>query len=196
MPEIPLAEQSDIELIQAARQDDEAAFGILVNRYLPSVYAFCLRYTSNPPDADDVAQETFVKAWRHLGRFDLEKSFKTWLFAIAKNTATDIMRKRRTVAFSQFDTEDDSNVLIDTLTDTEPLPEEIFDEATRAEDVRKALSELKPRDQTILELRYREELSFEEISQLLSIPANTVRSLHRRALMALRKSLASLAGQI
>jgi RNA polymerase sigma-70 factor (ECF subfamily) len=179
----------DIDLIAAARQDDEAAFKILVDRYLPSVYNFCVRYTGNNSDADDVAQETFLKAWRHLGRFNTDKPFKTWLFAIAKNSATDIMRKRRSVTFSQFDTADDTNVLVDTLADPEPLPEELFERASLANDVRTALVHLKPRDQAILQFRYVEDLSFEDIARVLSMSPNTVRSLHRRALIALRKIL-------
>jgi RNA polymerase sigma-70 factor (ECF subfamily) len=180
---------SDSDLIEAARRDNEIAFKILVTRYLPSVYNFCVRYTGSPSDADDATQEAFLKAWRHLGRFNPEKSFKTWLFAIAKNSATDIMRKRRSVTFSQFDTSDDSNALVDTLADPEPLPEELFTQASLATDVRAALSHLKPGDQTILELRYVEELSFEEISKILRMSPNTVRSQHRRALIALRKIL-------
>ena len=182
-------ESSDTDLITAARQDDEAAFKLLVDRYLPSVYSFCVRYTGNPSDAEDAAQEAFLKAWRHLSRFNTDKSFKTWLFAIAKNSATDLMRKRRSVNFSQFDTADDGNVLVDTLADPEPLPEELFERASLAKDVRSALTFLKPRDQAILELRYVEDLSFEDISRVLGMSANTVRSLHRRALIALRKGL-------
>jgi RNA polymerase sigma-70 factor (ECF subfamily) len=180
---------TDAELIAAAREDDERAFKFLVDRYLPSVYGFCVRYTGSPSDAEDAAQEAFLKAWRSLSRFNPDKSFKTWLFAIAKNSATDLMRKRRSVHFSQFDTADDSNVLVDTLTDPEPLPEELFERASLATDVRGALSELKPRDQTILELRYTEDLSFEDIAKILKISPNTIRSLHRRALMSLRKVL-------
>ena len=190
MNDSPLSSDSlDIDLILAAKRDDENAFKVLVDRYLPSVYGFCTRYTGNPSDAEDAAQEAFLKAWRHLGRFDTQKSFKTWLFAIAKNSATDIMRKRRSVNISQFDTADDSNVLIDTLADPEPLPEELFERASLATEVREALAILKPRDQTILDLRYTEDLSFEDIAKILRISPNTIRSLHRRALIALRKVL-------
>ena len=77
------------------------------------------------------------------------------------------MRRRRSVTISQFDGPDESNVLIDTLTDPEPLPEELFERASLATDVRGALNVLKPRDQTILELRYGDDLSFEEIAKIL-----------------------------
>jgi RNA polymerase sigma-70 factor (ECF subfamily) len=188
MPPLPES-PADAELIQEARDGSDDALRQLVNRYLPSVYTFCMRYMGNSDDAQDAAQETFLKAWRNLGRFDTKKSFKTWLFAIAKNTATDIMRKRKSVVFSKFDNDDDSNVLTDTLTDTEPLPEELFDRALAAGEVQTALQTLKPRDRMLLSLRYDEELSFEDIAKIMKISANTIRSLHRRALMSLRAVL-------
>jgi RNA polymerase sigma-70 factor (ECF subfamily) len=180
---------TDAELVQRVLISDDIALKELVDRYLPSVYTFCLRYMGNAEDAQDAAQETFLKAWRKLRRFDTSKSLKTWLFAIAKNTATDLMRKRKSVVFSKFDTTEDSNVLTDTLADPEPLPDEIFARASLASDARAALAQLPSRDRAILSLRYEEEESFEDISKILNIPANTVRSMHRRALITLRKLL-------
>jgi RNA polymerase sigma-70 factor (ECF subfamily) len=180
---------TDSELVEAVLDGNESALKELVDRHLQAIYTFCLRYTGNPEDAQDAAQETFLKAWKSLGRFNREKSLRTWLFAIAKNSATDIMRKRKSVAISKFDAPDESNVLIDTLADPEPLPDELFEREALATEVQTALAELPPRDQTILSLRYQEEQSFEDIARILKLPANTVRSLHRRALIALRKLL-------
>jgi RNA polymerase sigma-70 factor (ECF subfamily) len=179
----------DSALVLKVLKGDDVALKELVDRHLPSVYTFCLRYTGSPDDAQDAAQETFLKAWRKLKRFDTKKSFRTWLFAIAKNTATDIMRKRKSVPFSKFDTAEENNVLTDTLADPEPLPDELFERASLASDARDALAQLPARDRAILSLRYEEEESFENIARILKIPANTVRSLHRRALIALRKLL-------
>jgi RNA polymerase sigma-70 factor (ECF subfamily) len=179
----------DAVLVKRVVRGDDAALKILVDRHLPALYTFCLRYMGNPDDAQDAAQETFVKAWKKLKRFDTKKSFKSWLFAIGKNTATDIMRKRKSVAISKFDAADESNVLIDTLADPEPLPDEIFEQASFATIAQEAVAKLPPRDRAILSLRYEEEESFEDIARILKIPANTVRSLHRRALIALRKLL-------
>lgn len=182
-------ELEDSDLVLLAREGNAEAFNTLVDRHLQAVYTFCLRYTGSKEDAQDAVQETFVKAWKNLRRFDIKKSFRTWCFAIAKNSATDLMRKRKSVPFSKFDTSEDSNVLTDTLADPEPLPEEIFESASLAEDVRDALEDLSTRDRTIISLRYEEEQSFEDIAKILRIPANTVRSLHRRALIQLRKLL-------
>jgi RNA polymerase sigma-70 factor (ECF subfamily) len=180
---------TDAELVEKVLAKDDAALKELVDRHLQAIYTFCLRYTGSPEDAQDAAQETFVKAWKKLQSFDTKKPFRTWLFAIAKNSATDLMRKRKTVSFSKFDTGEDSNVLVDTLADPEPLPDEVFERASLTSDARGALAQLPARDRAILSLRYEEEESFENISRILKIPANTVRSLHRRALIALRKLL-------
>ncbi len=184
---MPDEQQSDQELIEKARSGNDEALQELVNRHLQALYTFCVRYMGNTEDAQDAVQETFLKAWRNLNRFDSKRSLRTWLFAIAKNTATDIMRRRRSVTFSRFDADDDSNVLMDTLADPEPLPEELFERALQAGEVQEALKEVRPRDRMILNLRYEQELSFEEIAKILKMSANTVRSLHRRALITLRK---------
>ena len=192
MPKISKSVESptDAELVHLVLEGDDHALKELVDRHLQSVYTFCLRYTGSPEDAQDAAQETFLKAWKKLQRFDTSKSFRTWLFAIAKNSATDLMRKRKSVPLSKFDSEE-NNVLTDTLADPEPLPDELFARASLASDAREALEQLPPRDRAILSLRYDEEESFENIARILKIPANTVRSLHRRALIILRKLLES-----
>lgn len=176
---------TDHELAAAARDGDDAALRLLLERHLPAVYTFCARFIGNPEDAQDAAQEAFLKAWRNLARFDLERSFRTWVLAIARNASIDLMRKRRPLAFSQFAAET-ASAFEETIADPEPLPEEVFARATLAEDVRAALAHLPPRSRAILSMRYEEELSFEEIAQVMDMPANTVRSTHRRALSALR----------
>ncbi len=178
----------DSELVHEVLRGNDLALQTLVERHLTAVYTFCLRYTGNVEDAEDASQEAFLKAWKKLKHFNTKKSFRTWLFTIAKNSATDLMRKRKSVAFSKFDTED-SNVLTDTLADLEPLPDELFERASLASDARSALATLPSRDRAILTLRYDDEESFENIARIMKIPANTVRSLHHRALAVLRKVL-------
>ncbi len=179
----------DAELVKKVLAKNDDALRELVQRHLQAIYTFCVRYTGNTEDAQDATQETFIKAWKKLKTFNTKKSFRTWLFAIAKNTATDLMRKRKAVTFSKFDIGESQNVLTDTLVDPEPLPDELFERASLASDARSALAQLPARDRAILSLRYEEEESFEAIAHILKIPANTVRSLHRRALIALRAIL-------
>lgn len=180
---------SDAELILYVQDGNDEALQELVRRYIQAVYTFCVRYTGNPDDAQDVTQETFLKAWRSIDRFDTNKSFRTWIFAIARNTANDLMRKRKSVPFSFFDKEDADTSVVDTIADEEPLPDELFADAARADEVRAAIQQLKSRDQLIISMRYEDELSFEDIAKILNVPAATIRSLHRRALVALRPFL-------
>ncbi len=182
-------ELTDAELIKEIREGDGAALDILVRRHISAIYTFCLRFTGNPDDAQDATQETFLKAWKNLGRFDTRKPFRTWLYAIARNTATDLLRKRKHIPFSLFDSDDSETSIADSLIDEELLPDELFERTADAEKIHDAVEKLKSRDQLIISMRYEEELPFEDIAKILLIPAATVRSLHRRALTALRKSL-------
>ena len=94
------------ELVAQYLQGDELAFKEITNRTLGNVYSFALRFTGNESDAQDIAQETFVKAWRHLASYRPETSkFSTWLMRIAHNTAIDYLRKKKQVPFSSFDVE-------------------------------------------------------------------------------------------
>lgn len=183
-------DEADRDLIERAKRGDDAAFDTFTKNYLSAVYTFCLRYLGNSDDAQDAVQETFVKAWRSLGKFDTKRAVKPWLFQIAKNTATDLMRKRRSIAFSDIVTTADSDLdFSDTLPDAEPLPDNMFETEELGETVRLALAALPARDRLLLLLRYEEGFSFEEIANILETPANTVRSLHRRALVSLREKL-------
>ena len=91
---------------------DESAFAELTKRHLSGVYSFVVRYVGNAEEAEDITQDTFLKAWKSLKKYDPSSSkFKTWLFRIARNTSIDFLRKKKHVPFSQFETEGGVNVL-------------------------------------------------------------------------------------
>ncbi len=182
-------EPTDAQLIAAYRSGDDAALNALVLRYLPLVFRFGYRLTGNAQDAEDVAQATFVKVWRYLKRYRSDASFKAWLFSIARNCAFDVLRKRRDISFSSFENADGDNALVDSLTDPEPLPDELVARAQDANTLESLLSQLPLSQRTVLLLCYQEQLTFEEISQVIGQPLNTVKSHHRRALITLRKLL-------
>lgn len=184
---MPMSDEQ--ELIEQAQAGDDAAFDTLVARHLPSVYRFIARFTGKPELAEDAAQETFVKAWRNIGRFDSARPLVPWLLQIARNAATDLLRKeKRTLPFAQLES-DDSMTFAETEADTEPRADELFAKAESAQQVRALLSALTPREQALIALRYDDELPFEDIAQILKVPASTVRSIHRRALAKLRTAL-------
>ncbi len=177
------------ELVAQYLQGDELAFKEITNRTLGNVYSFALRFTGNESDAQDIAQETFVKAWRHLASYRPETSkFSTWLMRIAHNTAIDYLRKKKQVPFSSFDVEE-KNVLAETVPDPALLAEEALIQAEDAQTLQAAIQQLPAPQREVLLLHYTNHLTFEEIGTLLHASINTVKSRHFRALITLRKLL-------
>lgn len=177
-------------LIQKHRDGDAQAFEELVNMYTKQVYAFVYRSIADKNDASDIVQEVFLKVWRHLDSFDTTLPFKPWLFAIARRTTIDWLRKRRSVTFSDlsFDEENDGSFEAN-LPDPEPLPDELFTHKELAVELEAALAKLPPDDSMIVLLHLHDELTFEEIAGVMQKPMNTVKSQYRRALIKLRKIL-------
>ena|SRR3989344_1789222 len=177
---------SDTGLVSQYFEGDGKALEELFGRYFRQVYAFAHSYAKNTKDAEDIAQETFLKAWRNLKKFDANKSFKTWLFAIAKNTAIDFFRKKREILFSALDNNDGENIFAETLADTAMLPTELSERNENIRGLALAAARLPRKYGEIISLRYDEDLSFSEIARFLGEKLNTVKSRHRRALMMLK----------
>lgn len=185
-----MALMSDEDLIAASLRGEDRAFEELVERYLRPVYSFALRFTGNEADAEDIAQESFLKVWKNLRNYSPQSArFKTWLMHIVRNTAIDHLRKKTHVPFSAFEDQDGDNSLTDTLADDAPLPDEI---AAHAEDVASlgsALQELSLPHREILLLYSGNDFSFQEIGLILGVSPHTIKSRYRRALAALRTAL-------
>ena len=182
-------DKSDEELVLAYRAGEAEALNELVRRHLNGVYTFSLRFAGGEQEAEDIAQETFVKAWHGISSYNPAASkFKTWLLRIARNTAIDFLRKRKNVPFSQFESEG-VNVLAETISDESESPEEALAREGDAAEVMAALVTLAPRHREVLLLYYTNQGTFEEIGQMLGEPSNTVKSRHRRAIQALREAL-------
>ncbi len=183
--------KNDSELIASYLSGDEAALQALFERYLKPVYGFVYRYVGNAGDAEDITQDAFVNAWKNLKKFDRSRNFKTWLFAIAKNAALNWLKKKKPALFSEFEKEDGGNLLAETLADPAPLPEKIFADKELGRKLAAAMEGLKPDYRTVLLLYYNDHLTFEEIGEAVGKPLNTVKSQHRRALIALRTQIAN-----
>ena len=181
--------RTDSQLITAYLDGDRQSLDVLVARYFKTIYGFAARFAGNGEDAEDITQETFVKAWRHLKRFDPERNFKTWLFAIAKNTALDFLKKKRAVPFSAFKNAAGENGLLETLANSAPLAAEALERREAGDLVRNFLEKLSPAQRTTLALRYGNDLTFRAIAERLGEPLHTVKSRNRRALAALGKLL-------
>ena len=181
-----MTNNNDEILTRKYLQGDEKSLEVLILTYLKPIYSFVYRYVGNGQDAEDITQEVFVRVWRNLKKFDQNKSFKTWIFSIAKNASLDFLKKKKAIPFSEFEREDGGNIIIDTLADPSPLPPELLEKAGMARMLNEAMEKLSPQYRMVLFLRYNDHFNFREIAESLNEPLNTVKSRHRRALVMLR----------
>jgi len=182
-----MAEISDAELISAYLSGDEKSLEILIEKYLKAVYRFVYPIVKNSSDAEDLTQEIFVRVWKKITKFDRDKKFSSWLFAIAKNAAIDFIRRnKKTRNFSGLAV-GESFSIEETLADTQPTPAETVQMIELHKTLAPAIKKLPAIDQQIIELRDEQALTFREISKTLQTPLNTVKSRYRRALTFLRK---------
>ena len=182
-------EKNDQQLIENFLAGDDASFEILIKRFLKTVYNFIFRLTGGDASlTDDLTQETFFKAWKNIKKFDPEKSFKTWLFVIAKNSARDFWKKKKTLPFSLFENSEGFNKL-DEVAEDKPLPDEILEQLETVDELEWKMKNIPKKYQTILFLRYKDDLSVIQIAKVLDIPYNTAKSQHQSALRALKERI-------
>ena len=179
----------DKTLIQQVLEGNQDAFALLVERYQKQVYNLCLRMMNHPTDAEDLAQEAFVKAWRGLRFYKFESSFSTWLYRLTTNVCIDHLRqqKRKNAASLTVSEEDDGREL--EVPDVAPGPEEQAIQAENRQAVADAMVLLEEEYRLALTLRVVDELSYEQISEVLDIKVGTVKSRIARARERLRKIL-------
>ena len=177
---------SDEQLIRQYLDGDKKNFEEIVERYLKIIYNFVYRLIGNEKNAEDITQEIFLRVWKNIKKFDTKKSFKTWIFTIAKNASIDYLRKRKDIIMSTFDNEDGGNVVLDNIIDEELKPDEIFALAKDKKTVELAMDKISIVQKEIIVLKYMNEMSLFEIAEIMDIPLNTVKSHHRRALIKIR----------
>ena len=182
-----MKEMTDNELVSSYRDGNKLAFETLVNRHLKAVYFYCVRLVGKE-EANDMAQEVFIKVWKKLNRYDVEKNFRVWLFRIARNTCLDWLRKKRSILFSDLKKEEDVSVEENIPEQRKGIEEELL-AADQKNELDSALLKLSVPEQEVFELYYRDELNFQEIAEALKLSINTVKSRHRRGLQELRKMI-------
>jgi RNA polymerase sigma-70 factor (ECF subfamily) len=165
------------ECIARARAGDEAAFTPLVETYQTAVYNLCYRMLGDPPEAEDAAQEAFLRAFSQLRRYDPTRSFKTWLFSIASHHCIDRLRKRRVTWLS---IDEDDLPPHPNLREPAAGPEETVSRREQAKVIQSHLSKLSPEDRGVIVMRYWYDLSYEEIAEATRTTVSAVKSrLHR-----------------
>lgn len=170
--------KKDLNLVEKAIKGDQAAYAELMGRYRESIYFMMLKMVKNTDDADDLTIEAFGKAFNRLEQYSPSYAFSTWLFKIASNNCIDFIRKKR-IQVTSMDTgvrtEDGEVIFIDSKSGTLD-PEETLEQKQKVMHMRDLVSKLKPRYRILVEKRYFEELSYEEISEELNLPLGTVKA--------------------
>jgi RNA polymerase sigma-70 factor, ECF subfamily len=197
----PDARDPDLDLIEAYRRGTGSAFDVLVHRHEARVLRLCSRILSDADAALDAAQETFVKAWRALAQFHGDARFSTWLTRIAINQCRNELRRRRTVKHTQPLSLDatppgSESPTRDVVPASGPDPYEVARGREVQQALALALSEIDDEAREVLLLRDAEDLSYDEIAQILEVPIGTIRSRLHRARGDVRRRLGSVLSDV
>jgi RNA polymerase sigma-70 factor (ECF subfamily) len=170
--------KQDLVLVEEAKKGKQAAYAELMDRYRDSIYFTMLKMVKNTDDADDLTIEAFGKAFNRLEQYSPSFAFSTWLFKIASNNSIDFIRKKRiqvTSMDSGFSNSDGESIQIDARS-TGLNPEETIIQGQRIDHMRLLVSKLKPKYRELVEKRYFEEMSYEEIAEEMNLPLGTVKA--------------------
>lgn len=159
--------------IEKAKIGDQVAFTSLLDYYWNEVYGFMLKRTENETDAEDITIETFAKAFDKIAAYNPEFQFNTWLIAIAKNVHIDMLRKKKSILFIDITDEEDNQAY--NVADSSPSPEDKIITEQNLSRLLQFIKELKPHYQEVIQLRYFQELSYQEISEQLQEPLSNVK---------------------
>lgn len=177
-------------LIRRAQRGDADVFEQLLLEHQKNVYNLCYRMAGNPDDAMDLSQETFLRAWRCLDQYQFASAFSTWLYRLCSNICIDFLRRRRrqqTVPLTFEDADGEEQTYA--VPDAQPLPEEQVELKLTREILQAAMAQLLPEHRAVLQLRVVNEMSYEQIADVLDIQIGTVKSRLSRARNQLKKIL-------
>lgn len=189
----------DYHLIRAALdKDDQKAYAELMGRYRDSVYFMLLKMVNNKDDADDLTIEAFGKAFKRLSQYTPNYAFSTWLFKIASNNCIDFIRRKKMITFSidrTFENDEGGEMSMDIKAEG-MNPEESMVKKQKVKHMHEVVEKLKPRYRVLVEMRYFDELSYEEIAEKLELPLGTVKAQLFRAREFLANILKNSEGKI
>jgi RNA polymerase sigma factor (sigma-70 family) len=159
--------------IEKAKIGDQVAFTFLLDFYWNEVYGFMLKRTENETNAEDITIETFSKAFDKIATYNPEFQFNTWLIAIAKNVHIDLLRKKKSSLFLDITDEEDHQAY--NIADTTPSAEDKLITEQNLSQLLQYIKELKPHYQEVIQLRYFQEMSYQEIANQLDEPLSNVK---------------------
>ncbi|MHB1414552.1 MAG: RNA polymerase sigma factor [Chloroflexota bacterium] len=163
---------SDELLIEQVRKGRQDAFAEIVRRYQGSVYSLCYRLTGNSAEAEDLAQESFLRLYKSLGKFRSGGKLRPWLHKITANVCLDALRKRKDATLPLDETKEVEG--LPKVHTVEELPEDAYLSRESRLDVQNALLRLPSDYRAALVLRYLEDLSYKEVADALGVPVSTV----------------------
>lgn len=184
-------EWTDSAAAEEARNGNQHAFRVLVERHSQSVFRLAFRMTGNEQDAEDLVQETFLRAFKQLHRFDGRAAFATWVYRICANCSLDLIRARKTRQELTGRTTDSADPLnwLDRVAAADPSPERLTQSGQIADLLAPALSRLSEMERTAFVLRHFEGMDTQEIAETLGVEANAAKHSVFRAVQKLRRAL-------
>ncbi|UCF79146.1 MAG: sigma-70 family RNA polymerase sigma factor [Candidatus Eiseniibacteriota bacterium] len=180
--------REDAKLIRRALNGEQSAFAKLLQKYRRQVYSLTMRMLGQAEDAEDAAQDTFMRAFQSLESCDPNRPFLRWIYRIAYNLCVDRYRRRRLLTVSIDETVGEGEIPRD-LVDESPGPDELLAVKEEQRRLNELLSALPPRYRAVVVLRHQDDLSYEEIADILNLPLGTVKARMHRAHGLLRKML-------
>jgi len=188
-------EDSDSVAVARAKQGDGDAYRVLVDRHSRSVFRLAYRMTGNEQDSEDVVQETFLRAYKQIHRYEARSSFSTWLYRIASNYSLDLVRRKKRhgeVALQESATEEEMGEVVHAVASGDPGPDRLLFSGAVQDKVAATLNELSAQERTAFVLRHFEGQSIEEISGTLGLSNNAAKHSIFRAVQKLRRALEPL----
>lgn len=180
------------ETIQKVLKGNKDAYAEIVDIYKERIYFVCYRIIGNKHDAEDIAQETFIKAYINLERFNLKMNFTTWIYRIATNLCIDRLRKRKPDYYLDAEMPGvDGQTLYSLIADNNKLPEAEIEQQELQQYIQAVILSLPDKYRSVIILMYLEDFSLKEISDILNIPLGTVKTRLHRGREALREKLYS-----
>lgn len=159
--------------IDKAKTGDQVAFTYLLDHYWNEVYGFMLKRTENETDSEDITIETFSKAFDKIATYNPEFQFNTWLIAIAKNVHIDMLRKKKSTVFVEITNEEDQQAY--NIADSSPSAEDELITEQNLSRLLQYIKKLKPHYQEVIQMRYFQEMSYQEIAEQLNEPLSNVK---------------------
>ncbi|MDP2708708.1 MAG: RNA polymerase sigma factor [bacterium] len=177
---------TDEQLAAAYLKGEREALNFLIKRYLKPIYNFAFNYVKDQAAAEDLTQEVFVKVWQKIKKYNNQYKFKSWLYAITKNTCLDYLKKHKAVNFSALESADGFQ-FEELVKDSSPTAHDQLELAHEAALVQAAVNQLPEKYKKTIKLHYLEGYKFREIAGLLKESIEAVKTRNRRALIKLKK---------